>query len=104
MRLLLAEDEKELANALAAVLKHNKYSIDVVYNGADTFGTNTRERKSRAASRRTPDVSIFFMRLTLRARLIRFLLIFLSIIIPLLQQKTGFAVHVWYYIEKMLLI
>ena len=35
MRLLLAEDEKELANALAAVLKHNKYSIDVVYNGAD---------------------------------------------------------------------
>ena len=30
MRLLLAEDEKELANALAAVLKHNNYSIDVV--------------------------------------------------------------------------
>ena len=29
MRLLLAEDEKELANALAAVLKHNNYSIDV---------------------------------------------------------------------------
>lgn len=37
MRLLLAEDEKELANALAAVLKHNNYSIDVVYNGADAF-------------------------------------------------------------------
>ena len=37
MRLLLAEDEKELANALAAVLKHNKYSIDVVYNGADAY-------------------------------------------------------------------
>lgn len=37
MRLLLAEDEKELANALAAVLKHNNYSIDVVYNGADAY-------------------------------------------------------------------
>ena len=37
MRLLLAEDEQELANALAAVLKHNKYSIDVVYNGADAY-------------------------------------------------------------------
>ena len=37
MRLLLAEDEKELANVLAAVLKHNKYSIDVVYNGADAY-------------------------------------------------------------------
>lgn len=37
MRLLLAEDEKELANALAAVLKYNKYSIDVVYNGADAY-------------------------------------------------------------------
>ena len=37
MRLLLAEDEKELANALAAVLKHNKYPIDVVYNGADAY-------------------------------------------------------------------
>lgn len=37
MRLLLAEDEKELANALGAVLKHNKYSIDVVYNGADAY-------------------------------------------------------------------
>lgn len=37
MRLLLAEDEKELANALAAVFKHNNYSIDVVYNGADAY-------------------------------------------------------------------
>ena len=37
MRLLLAEDEKELANALAAVLKHNKYSIDVVYNEAAEY-------------------------------------------------------------------
>ena len=37
MRLLLAEDEKELANALEAVLKHHMYSIDVVYNGSDAY-------------------------------------------------------------------
>ncbi|SDA25126.1 DNA-binding response regulator, OmpR family, contains REC and winged-helix (wHTH) domain [Ruminococcus sp. YE71] len=35
MRLLLAEDEKELSNALAAVLKHNNYSVDTVYNGKE---------------------------------------------------------------------
>lgn len=35
MRLLLAEDEKELSNALVTVLKHNNYSVDVVYNGQD---------------------------------------------------------------------
>ncbi len=35
MRLLLAEDEKELANALTEILKHNNYSVDAVYNGAD---------------------------------------------------------------------
>ena len=35
MRLLLAEDEKELSNALVAVLKHNNYSVDIVYNGKD---------------------------------------------------------------------
>ena len=37
MRLLLAEDEKELSNALAAILKHNRYSVDVVYNGQDAL-------------------------------------------------------------------
>lgn len=35
MRLLLAEDEKELSNALTAILKHNNYSVDPVYNGLD---------------------------------------------------------------------
>lgn len=35
MRLLLAEDEKELSNALTAILKHNNYSVDQVYNGLD---------------------------------------------------------------------
>lgn len=34
MRLLLAEDERELSNAIAAILKHNNYSVDVVYDGA----------------------------------------------------------------------
>jgi len=33
MRLLLAEDEKELSNAIAAILKHNNYSVDAVYDG-----------------------------------------------------------------------
>lgn len=37
MRILLAEDEKELSNALVAILKHNNYSIDAVYNGADAL-------------------------------------------------------------------
>lgn len=37
MRILLAEDEKELSNALVAILKHNNYSADAVYNGQDAL-------------------------------------------------------------------
>ena len=37
MRILLAEDERELSNALTAILKHNNYSVDAVYNGADAL-------------------------------------------------------------------
>lgn len=37
MRLLLAEDEKELSRALTAVLKHEHYSVDAVYNGQDAL-------------------------------------------------------------------
>lgn len=37
MRLLLAEDERELANALTAIFKHNHYSVDVVHNGQDAL-------------------------------------------------------------------
>lgn len=37
MRLLLAEDEKELSNALVAILKHNNYSVDAVYDGEEAF-------------------------------------------------------------------
>ncbi|NLH01869.1 MAG: response regulator transcription factor [Clostridiales bacterium] len=37
MRLLLAEDEKELSNALVTILKHNNYSVDAVYDGAEAL-------------------------------------------------------------------
>jgi DNA-binding response OmpR family regulator len=37
MRLLLAEDERALSNALVAILKHNNYSVDAVYNGQDAL-------------------------------------------------------------------
>lgn len=37
MRILLAEDEKELSDALAAILQYNRYSVDVVYNGEDAY-------------------------------------------------------------------
>ena len=37
MRLLLAEDEKQLAEALCEILNINKYSVDVVHNGQDAL-------------------------------------------------------------------
>lgn len=37
MRLLLAEDERELSNALVAILKHNNFTVDAVYNGEDAL-------------------------------------------------------------------
>ncbi|MBR1743652.1 MAG: response regulator transcription factor [Lachnospiraceae bacterium] len=37
MRLLLVEDEIELSNALTAILKHNNYSIDAVYDGEEAL-------------------------------------------------------------------
>lgn len=37
MRLLLAEDERELSDALAAILKHNNYSLDTVYDGEEAL-------------------------------------------------------------------
>lgn len=37
MRLLLAEDEKELSNALTVIFKHNNFSVDAVYNGLDAL-------------------------------------------------------------------
>ncbi len=43
MRLLLAEDEKELSNALTAILRHNNYSVDPVYNGMDALNYGLSE-------------------------------------------------------------
>ncbi len=37
MRLLLAEDEVELSNALVAILKHNNYSVDAVFDGQEAL-------------------------------------------------------------------
>lgn len=36
MRLLLAEDERMLSDALVTILTHSGYSVDAVYNGQDT--------------------------------------------------------------------
>lgn len=37
MRVLLAEDEREMSNALTTILKHNNYSVDAVYDGQDAY-------------------------------------------------------------------
>ena len=37
MRILLAEVEPELSRALVTVLKHNRYSVDAVFNGQDAL-------------------------------------------------------------------
>lgn len=37
MRLLLAEDERELSKALVTILKYNHYSVDAVFDGADAL-------------------------------------------------------------------
>lgn len=37
MRLLLAEDEEDLSDALVAILKHSMYTVDAVYNGTDAL-------------------------------------------------------------------
>ena len=37
MKLLLAEDEKDLSKALVTILKHNNYTVDAVYDGQDAF-------------------------------------------------------------------
>ena len=37
MKLLLAEDEKALSKALVAILKHENYTVDAVFNGEDAL-------------------------------------------------------------------
>ncbi len=37
MKILLAEDEKELSRALKAILEHSKYSVDTAYDGVEAL-------------------------------------------------------------------
>ncbi len=37
MKLLLAEDGRDLADALTVLLERNKYTVDTVYNGRDAY-------------------------------------------------------------------
>ena len=37
MKLLIAEDERDLADALTVLLERNKYAVDTVYNGRDAY-------------------------------------------------------------------
>lgn len=37
MRLLIAEDDKDIARALTALFEHNHYSTDTVFNGNDAY-------------------------------------------------------------------
>jgi len=37
MRILIAEDQKEIAKALKVLLEHHRYSVDTVYNGIDAL-------------------------------------------------------------------
>lgn len=37
MRILLAEDERSLSNVLVAILRHNNYSVDAVYDGEEAL-------------------------------------------------------------------
>ena len=50
MRLLLAEDERELSNALSVILRHSHYSVDVVavsYTHLDVYKRQDWERAWR---------------------------------------------------------
>lgn len=38
MRILLAEDERRLSDALVYIMKKSKYAVDVAYNGTDALG------------------------------------------------------------------
>ncbi len=37
MRLLIADDDKDIAKVLTALFEHNNYSVDAVYNGNDAY-------------------------------------------------------------------
>lgn len=37
MRLLLAEGERGFSDVLVAILEHNNYTVDAVYDGEDAY-------------------------------------------------------------------
>lgn len=37
MKILIAEDDKDIARALTALFEHNNYAVDAVYNGCDAY-------------------------------------------------------------------
>lgn len=37
MRLLIADDDRDIAKVLTALFEHNSYSVDAVYNGNDAY-------------------------------------------------------------------
>ena len=43
MRILLADDEKELVRALSAILKFNGYEVDCVYDGQAAYDAAVNE-------------------------------------------------------------
>lgn len=42
MRILIAEDEVEIARALKVLLEKNKCSVDIVHNGKDAWDYTAR--------------------------------------------------------------
>jgi len=43
MKLLLAEDERDLSKALVTILKHNNYSVEAVYDGEEALDYITND-------------------------------------------------------------
>ena len=43
MRILIAEDEVEIARALKVLLEKNKCAVDIVHNGKDAWDLSARE-------------------------------------------------------------
>lgn len=54
MRILIAEDEASIARALKVMLEKNKYTVDMVHNGADAL-----EHMCSASSAGTCSVLVF---------------------------------------------
>ncbi len=44
LKILLADDVEELAEAVGAMLEHNDYDVDIVYNGKDALDKAKQEK------------------------------------------------------------